>query len=662
MCRFGEFCELIDMVNVSFIVKNRLLAGAGLSLFVLAMTAKDSVIMTVNGEDVPKSEFEYLYHKNSQQQLSPQTLGEYAEMFKLYKLKVADAKAEGIDTTASFRKEMEQYRKELAAPYIADSVFLDKLIEEAAEREREEVETSHIMLFKTRSAALNRISRQRIDSIRQALLDGADFVEMASKYTQDKSMSSPGGYLGYVKANTFPYLFETAVYTTPEGEISEVVESPAGYHIVKTGNRRPAKGRVRASHIMKMVKKDATEEEKARIKHEIDSIHAFVIANPDSFSEVARTESEDPGSARNGGDLSWFGSGEMVPEFENAAFALEDGGISEPVRSVYGWHIIKRTGTKGPRDASELREMLLKRMESPQDDRYRIIRDHQTARLAEKHGASMVVPTVQEMRRMIAAGGMDSVFWGNLSSVPFRDSALFVVDGKEIPVKDYAGYVGRMNMSDAEDALEAFDTSLDLFFNSCLIDAEEDWLYSNVPSYHNLMKEYHDGSLLYEISLRKVWDKASKDKAGLEDYFRKHRGKYKWEHPHVKGILVQVTNDSIGTLVRERMKSIPEDSIPQVLRKEFRGKIKVDRILVEQGDNAMVDHLMYGGPEAKPSSDKFTNYFLYNERVLDAPEEASDVKSLVTADYQAALESAWIKELRRRYKVKVNKKELNSVK
>ena len=84
-----------------------MLVGVGISAFALALAAKEAVVMTVNGVDVPKSEFEYLYHKNSQQQMSPQPIEDYVELFKLYKLKVADARAEGLDTVETFKKEME---------------------------------------------------------------------------------------------------------------------------------------------------------------------------------------------------------------------------------------------------------------------------------------------------------------------------------------------------------------------------------------------------------------------------------------------------------------------------------------------------------------------------------------------------------------------------
>ena len=650
------------MANVSFLTKSRLLAGAGVSLFVVAMLAQEPVIMTVNGVDVPKSEFEYLFRKNSQQQLAPQSIEEYAEMFKLYKLKVADAKAAGIDTTSAFRKEMAQYRRELAAPYLTDSTYLYKLIDEAALREKEEVETSHIMLFKTRSASENREKRQRIDSIRNALLAGADFAEMASKYSEDKGMADASGSLGYIPAGRFPYFFELAAYETPEGQISEVVESPAGYHIIKAGKHRPAKGRIRASHIMKMVPRGATEADEARAKHQIDSLYSIVKDNPAMFAEIAKKNSDDPGSAKEGGDLSWFGPGMMVPQFENAAYALSDEEISEPVKSAYGWHIIMRTGSKGTPDAAELKEPLLKRMSSPQDERNKLIHQHQIETLARKHNASIVASTVENLKKEISTTGIDSLFFETFTYGPQASESIFIIDGKGIPVSDYAAFIKKVRSKDADEAMAILDSTIENFYDSRLTVVEEDWLYENTPAYRNLIDEYHDGSLLYEISLRNVWDKAAKDKAGLEEYFKANRSKYKWERPHVKGYLVQTVDDSLANVIRDRMAQLPADSLMQKVRKEFPGKMRIDRVLVEQGDNPMVDNIMFGGPKGKTVADKFKTYFLYEGRIVEAPEEAADVKGQVTGDYQNALEAAWIKELKKKYKVKINSKELKKMK
>ncbi len=639
-------------------MNNKFLVGAGLSVFALAMTAKDPVIMTVNGVDVPKSEFEYLYHKNSQQQLSPQPLKEYAEMFKVYKLKVADAKASGIDTTAAFRKEMAQYRRELAQPYLTDSLFLNRLVEEAAERGKEEVETSHIMLGKTRSEAENMKLKARLDSIRGAIIAGADFGEMAKRFSADRGSSARGGYLGYVVANRFPYTFEIAAYDTPAGEVSEVIETPMGYHLVKTGKRRPAKGKVHASHIMKMAQRNATPEEKARAKASIDSIYAIVKANPALFADIAKSESDDRGSAMKGGELPWFGPGEMVPEFEATAFALADGEISEPVESQYGWHIILTHGHKGAPTAEELRPELLNRFSSPQDGRWVVIRDHNKERLAAKHNAKINQATVASLKEA-ATNGIDSTFTAKCSGI--ANLPLLEIGKKSVPVSEYLVTISGFSEPDAAAAASAIDNSVDAFFANQLNKEEQDWLYANNADYRNLLNEYHDGSLLYEVSVQKVWDKAAKDKEGLDNYFRTHKDNYSWTSPHAKGILVQTVNDSVAEEIRRRMDTLPGDSILPKIRKEFKGKAAVERVLVEQGGNPMVDNILFGGPAVTPSSN-YTVYFMYNPRVLNAPEEVNDVRGAVTGDYQTELENLWVDELKAKYPVKVNEKELKKIK
>lgn len=643
-------------------MRNKILVGAGLSACVLAWAAKDPVIMTVNGIDVPKSEFEYLFHKNSQQQLTPQPLEEYAEMFKVYKLKVADALAAGIDTTAKFRKEMEQYRRELALPYLTDSLFINSLVSEAAERGQQEVETSHIMLFKARTAKENKILRERIDSIRQALLDGADFGEMAAKFSGDVASAKRNGSLGWLVANRYPYQFELAAYNTPEGVISEVVESPMGYHIIKTGKRRPATGKIHASHIMKMVRPNSTGADQILAKHAIDSLYAVVKADPSKFAEVACAASDDPGSASKGGELPWFGPGEMVPEFEQAAFALAEGEISEPVKSQFGWHIIMRDGTKGAPTADELRPELLRRFGVPQDGRDVVIRKHNMDKLASKHKGRLNDKTVKLVKELASTNGIDSVFKASLTAQPLAGMALVEIGRGNVPVSEFAEMVMPLQESDPTGAAEMLDKMMDDFFMNRLEKAEEDWLYANNPDYRNLLNEYHDGSLLYEVSVEKVWDKAAKDSDGLERFFQDHKSNYSWTTPHVKGILVQAKGDSIAEVVRKRMNEIPSDSVLVKCRKEFRGKASLEKILVEKGTNSLVDYLVFEGPEVKPANSQYTSFFIYDPKIIMAPESAADVKAQVTGDYQTELETKWVNELKAAYPVKVNKKELKKVK
>lgn len=642
-------------------MKKTFAVGLGACAIALAFAAKDPVIMTVNGVDVPKSEFEYLYNKNSQQQVNPQTLDEYVEMFKLYKMKVADARAEGIDTMAYFRREADQYRHELAAPYLADSLFLNSLVKEAYDRSKEEVEAYHIMLFKPRDPSMVDAARNRVDSIRQLLLNGADFADLATRFSQDRGSSAKGGRMGWMVANSYPYAFEVAAYNLPEGQISDVIDSGVGFHVLKGGKRRPARGKVKAAHILKLTqgKSDA---DKKKAKAEIDSLYQLVIANPATFNHIASTNSEDPGSARQGGVLPAFGTGEMVAEFDSVAFALADNEISEPFATSYGYHIIKKIGSEPIASMESIKPRLLARITSPQDPRFLMVRENQTKKLAKKHKGSLNEKNLQALRNDVKTLGLDSALYAKWNAAPQADMQVFAVNGKSTKLADVVENLSRIQLPASAYAVKEFDNVVDMLYNRELVNAEEDALLTEQPDYANLLREYVDGSLLYEVSVRKVWDKAAKDTEGLKAYFEANRDNYKWSEPRAKGFLVQALNDSVGNLVRERAAALPADSLISTIRKEFKGKAAIDRVLVSKGTNAMVDNIMFGGPESAPTNSKYTVYFMINPRLVNEPEEVADVKGMVTSDYQNEFQQAWENELRKKYPVTVNEKVLRKVK
>lgn len=291
----------------------------------------DPIVMTVAGNDVTLSEFEYLYHKNASQQVEPQSLDDYINMFVNYKLKVADAYAAGIDTTEAFRSEFEGYRAEIAAPYLTDAVMADSLKAAARSHFAENVDVSHIMFAPGAPAEL-------IDSVYNELLSGADFGAMAEKFSIDRASAANGGSLGSITAARYPYAFEDVAYNTPVGEISKPFPTQFGTHIVKVNGRQKDPGQTHCRHILKMTRgaDPATVELKRR---EIDSIAALLAQGAD-FIELAKAETEDLSGKQSGGDLPWFGPGMMVPEFEKAAFALEPGQISGVIESPFGYHII----------------------------------------------------------------------------------------------------------------------------------------------------------------------------------------------------------------------------------------------------------------------------------------------------------------------------------
>lgn len=639
-------------------MKSKLLLLAGVAGCTLAWAAKDPVIMTINGEDVTKSEFEYLYHKNSQQQIGQQTLDEYAEMFKIYKLKVADALAEGLDTTKSFKNEFEGYRKELAAPYMVDSVYIQKLMKEAYDRAKVEVEVSHIMLNKSRNPQENMAIRQKADSLRNELMKGADFAEMARQYSDDRSAQINGGNIGYVTSLLYPYQFETAAYKLKKGEISEVVETVYGFHIMKGGERRAARGKVLVQHVMKLVPQGSSPETEAKIKAEIDSIHDL-LKNGADFDKIAASFSDDKNSARQGGKLPWFGAGAMVIEFDQAAFALKNGEISEPVRTSYGWHIIKRLDGKPLESFEEFRPKVETIINNNKDYRFKMIREQKAAQLAKEYKAKENKALLRKIRAEIAANGIDSAFHAKYDK---SDEVVFTYADKKMTMSEAMSRILRYKNSDPKIAMEYFNGYLANFENVALMNYEETQLERKHPEFKNLINEYRDGMLLFEVSNRKVWEKASRDEEGLKKFFEQNHADYRWTAPHVKGYLIQAKNDSIAKVIETRLSELGKDTLVTTIRDEFGNNVKIDKVLVAKGENAMVDNIVFGASPVKPANSAFDTYFMYDFVVISEPEEVDDVKGQVTGDYQNLLEQEWIEELKVKYPVVINEKELKKIK
>lgn len=617
----------------------------------------DQVLMTINNKPVTLSEFEYLFHKNNSQQVAPQSIDDYLQMFITYKQKVAEAEAEGIDKSQAFQNEFDGYRRDLAEPYLRIQEVEDSLVNAIYDRMKEEVDVSHIMVANHGEGIDREAQKTRLDSIRTAILNGSDFAELARRFSIDRSVVRNGGHMGYITAAKFPYTFEDAAYTTPVGQISPVIETPFGYHIVKVNGRRPARGQVLVEHILKLTQ-GLSEAEAAAKKAQIDSI-AAVLANGADFAAVAAAESEDPGSKRNGGKLQWFGTGMMVPEFEAASFDLKKGEISAPVKTAYGYHLIHKLDSKGI-DPLETVAPMIKNAIS-QDERGQLPRKRKIDQLRKKFNASVNRRNIAVVRdEIIANGGLDSTL---LSRYITENLPVASLEKTEIPLSEIVAELPGLIPGTPAEQADALEQMVNRDLDNALLEAERRDLAKTNTDYSNLLNEYRDGMLLFEISDNKVWSKAKQDKEGLENFFRANRGKYTWDKPRYKGYVIFATSDSVMNAARDYLaaNTVAADSIVPTLRKQFGKNIKVEKVIAAKGENNITDYLGFGGekPEAKG---KWAWYFPYRDKVLDAPEEAADVRGAVTGDYQNLLEEQWVAQLKKKYPAKINKKVLKKAK
>ena len=579
----------------------------------LTATAQNETLMTINGKAVSAEEFLYIYEKNNQAgAVDPKTMDEYLDMFINFKLKVTEAESQGIDTTASFKKELKGYRAQATPKYLQDEAAMDSLIELSWRHMSKDRRAAHIAIQCPMSAdsaqtaealakineAYERVTVGKMKVERKKVKGRWKNVEkrqpveafdaVARELSTDPSVQETGGELGWITPFRYVYPLEEAVYNTPVGDISKVFRTQYGFHIVKVEEERDHL-EVKASHIMKMVPADSLDAIK---KAQIDSIASElakaqrdnVQSTKEIFAEVAKRESDDRGSSARGGELGWFGKGMMVKPFEDAAFSMKAGEISAPVRSQYGWHILYKEAERGIQPLDSMRAQIQRQ----------VLRDER----AQEADKAFIRKTRAEYN---------------------------------LPAE----------MSDAE--VKAY---------------ADEHLEEKYPELRHLVQEYHDGILLFEVSLREVWDKAAKDTAGLEQFFKANKKKYTWAAPKWKGYLIQAKNKSSLKAAKAIIKSAEADSIQSYIARRVNCDsvtyVKVQHGLWEQGKNGAVDK--YGFKDKKAA-------FTPNEELpivecvgkkLKAPEAWNDEKGKVTTDYQDYLEAEWVKKLREKYEVKVN--------
>lgn len=637
-------------------MKKLILAIGVLGASLLALTAQsDPVLMNVAGKDVYLSEFEYLYNKNNAQQVQPQSLDEYVDMFVNYKLKVADAEAAGIDTTAEFITEFHKFRNELAAPYLRDEAVFEQTVREAYEHMANELTVSHIMMAEADAA--------KLDSIRNEILAGnLAFETAARKYSIDRGSSQRGGLMGVVLAGRYPKAFEDASFATAVGEISPVVNSGYGVHIIRVENRRPSRGEVLCEHILLRVTPDMNDEVRQQVNARIDSIYNVVSADTARFEEVARTLSQDPGSAARGGRLNWFGSGMMVAEFDSVAFAINVGEVSNPFRTAFGWHIIRKLDARSIASYEEMHDQLAQSIQGNNDmPRLAFI-----ARKAQEYQARLLEDNLDKVENMAENSGavLDSTL---LATFARCDLPIYLVRGDAYTLAEMMPALPVSAVRGAANIRKFIAEQAQIQMNEVILEYARQELYELNADYRNLVNEYRDGILLFEISNRTVWDRASKDREGLEAFFQRNKDRYAWSQPKFKSYIIFATNDSIlAEAAQFGYDSIPYTTAPADVVKAFRTRfgrdVKVERVIAAQDENAITDYLAFGGDRPASANAHWPSYRVFRGRIIDAPEEAADVRGTVISDYQAELEQQWLQQLRQRYPVTINREVLQQVK
>lgn len=638
------------------------LVFAGIAAVTFA--AVDPVLMRINNNEIKVSEFEYLYQKNLEQQVNRESIDEYVDRFINYKLKVYEAERLGYDTLPRIKSELEGYKNELLQPYLIDTELQEKLVAEAYDRMTKDVNISHLMLARGKNKAEDNAQIARMDSIRNCILAGENFNDLVMKYSIDRSKANNKGEYGFIRSGVFPYAFEYEAYNTPVGELSKPFLTDYGVHMIRVNGVKPDDGTVEVGHILRLFpNNNVTDGAKLAVKAQIDSIYACIQAGED-FEDLAKRLSQDKGSARNGGKLPAFGRGRMVKPFEDVAFLLADGVISEPFETNYGFHIIKKYGHKEVGTLDECRQDIEAKIKT--DERSMMpIKSKVEQVMKEQNYKPNDKLHEYLMKELNKHGQYDSTFVTDV--VAKSNEVLYTFGNNQKGIlSDMTKMLNpKAKYANNEVAAAEIEGNVERLAQQNITKYYADNLYELNSDYRNLMNEYRDGTLLFEVMNSEVWNKAKSDEKALEQRFNANPKKYKWDEPHFKGIMICAKNDSIlGEALNycASIKDVPEDTITTALNKKFGRNIKMVRVISQKGENEMVDNIAFGG-KAVPST--YSGYPVYSKlmgRVIDQPEEMSDVKGLVSSDYQDDLEQQWLEGLRKRYKVKIDNKILKNLK
>ena len=618
-----------------------------LSVFVFTVFSQsDETLITIGKTKVSKGEFERIYKKNNNNlynEAEKKTPEEYLDLFIDFKLKVLEAENLKMDTSSVFINELAGYREELAAPYLTDVKYNEQMVRDLYERTTKEVNASHLLLTVPKDASPEQDAEvlNRILKIRKEIMDGKDFNEAAVEYSEDPSAKNNKGSLGYFTAFQMVVPFENAAFTTPAGEVSQPVRSSFGYHLLKVHDIRENQGEILVAHIMKMFPKDVTPEIKAQLKVQIDSIYTVLKKGAD-FAELAKATSDDKRSAVQGGEMAWFSSGRMIPEFANAAFAIKNiGDYSEPIETPYGYHIIKKLDTRPVATFEESKANLETRIKQ---DPERSITSKQVFidKLKTQYNYSENTDLKNKLFNKNSNDTLD-----------FANQVLFKIDNKSFTVEKFQKYLKEKNTEPV-----SFLSQFNNWVETEITALENSKLEEKYPDFRYLIQEYHDGILLFNISEEKIWNFASVDTVGLEEYYKKNTNKYSWEE-RFKGMVVTCKNDS----VREEADKFfaAEMTVPEILdminAKE--NLISINEGAWEKGANPVVDYYVWNGPKPNNFNSELT--FIRGDKIPPQSKTLDEARGLYVSDYQKYLEEKWLKELRAKYKITVNKKLLKSI-
>lgn len=652
---------------------------AMLPAFVSAQSWKSKTLMTIGDRNVTAGEFMQIYEKNNVigEVIDKKSVDEYLDLFVDFKLKVIEAEELKMDTMPKFVKEFKGYREQLSKPYFSNEEATEKLIAEAYERMQWDINAAHILVKCDAHAvpADTLKAYQKAMKIRERLMKGEDFHAVAMEVSDDPSardmaeipgkrraIKGNGGELGYFTAFDMVYPFETGAYNTKVGEISMPVRSDFGYHIIKVNSKTPACGIVNLAHIFMEVNENDPTKTDSLVAEKAKNVYNELDSDGRNWEVVLRKYSDDKGSVMNDGRLSPFRVSHVVPEFITAAKSLKPKEFSHPIKTMYGYHIIRLVNFLGIKDFDDEKENIKKNVEK--DMRAKVSDEVVLKNLMKSDKFKENVKVKDAFIATIDSTLTEGAYV--VSPEVDANKVIFKIGKDTYKVQDFIDYIIENQKKNpfSSPASFAYDLYSD-FVKKAVFSYEDAHLEKKYPEFKALVQEYHDGILLFDLMEKEVWNKAAKDTVGIQNYYEEHKNEYMWGDRVKTMVITTMKPQLVDTLKLLVNQSLTADSIRAIVKSDKKfNNVSVKQVFFQKGENVDVDALEWaeGTVAVVPSTvDRTTKIYKIVEVREPEAKTYRETRGIVTSAYQVQVEKDWLGVLHEKYPVVIDQVVLEKV-
>lgn len=634
------------------------------SCYLNAQQIEKKVLFTIDSKPFYTDEFVRVYNKNLDlvKDESQKDLGNYLDLFLGYKLKVEKALKDGLNNNITYQNELKTHRDQLAKSYLNDSEVTQKLLDEAYERYKFEVKASHILLSLDENALPSdtlKVYNKALD-IRNRILKGEDFGKLAQEFSIDPSAKDNKGDLGYFSVFKMVYPFESAAYNTPIGSVSMPVRTQFGYHLIQAVDKRPNRGEVTLKHIMIVDKEGSLETSEKKIH----DIHAKLVAG-ENFEELAKAHSNDTSSAQRGGLMPSFRSGDIaIEEFENEAFSLKNiGDYSKPFKTRLGWHIVKLENKKGVEPFDDLKFQFEGRIS--RDSRSQKIQMAMSEKAKSTYSYTTNKANIDALVKAIDEKKFDYA-WSLEDKNPLNSKPILTINkDKVLNVKEFVNFLTLQTKysSNIKPISKFVSTSFDKFIDTQLVAYYDEKLETRNTEFKNIVEEYKDGLLIFELLEKDIWNAAKSDSLALKQFYANNIEKYILP----KRYDVEIFSTKDKKVAKKMAKLISKNQDSETIKSSLNTKDKIHVLtrkdIFEITDPALPKPIDESKKISKIIEDKEYFYIVKLNEVLPQTQlNFEDAKSRIISDYQIELESGWVNRLKNEFNIKLDQSVFNEVK